>query len=98
MSIENAKAFYERMSTDEAFRTQYQNVTTDDERREFVIASGYNFTPEEWQTAVAEISKSPQGEISDAELEAVSGGIVFPMYGGPQWPGKPGWPDWDKKI
>jgi predicted ribosomally synthesized peptide with nif11-like leader len=95
MSIENAKAFYERMSTDEAFRNQYQNATTDDERRQFLMVAGYDFTSEEWQTAVAEISKSSDGELSNAELESVSGGIlpggcipskrppVRPLYGAP---------------
>ena len=92
MSIESAKAFYERMITDEAFRTQHQSPATDDERREIVLAAGYNFTPEEWEAALTQISESSNGELSDAELTAVSGGVslpdwpweglpVFPMYG-----------------
>ncbi len=92
MSVESARAFYERMITDEAFRTQHHRAATDDERREIVLAAGYNFTPEEWEAALTQISESSNGELSDAELTAVSGGVslpdwswegppVFPMYG-----------------
>ncbi|KYC40658.1 Nif11-like leader peptide family natural product precursor [Scytonema hofmannii PCC 7110] len=96
MSIESARAFYERIVTDEAFKTQYQNAVSDDERREIVLAAGYNFTPEEWEAAMTQISESSDEELSDAELTAVSGGasvllgklpkrpIVYPFYGGPR--------------
>jgi predicted ribosomally synthesized peptide with nif11-like leader len=103
MSVENAKAFYERMVGDEAFRSQYQNATSEDDRRKILLAEGYGFTPEEWETASAEIAESSQGEISDAELEAVSGGrLILPMYGAPGIPGWPGsdpiiWPGLNKK-
>jgi predicted ribosomally synthesized peptide with nif11-like leader len=90
MSVESAKAFYGRMVGDEAFRTQYRNAASEDDRRDILLAAGYNFTPEEWETA--------QEEISDAELEAVSGGVhpsildyfdkrkpfpIRPLYGAP---------------
>jgi predicted ribosomally synthesized peptide with nif11-like leader len=98
MSVESAKAFYERMVSDEAFRTQYQNATSEDDRRNILLAEGYSFTSEEWETVSAELSRSSQEEISDAELEAVSGGVnssfldcfnehkpfpVRPLYGAP---------------
>jgi predicted ribosomally synthesized peptide with nif11-like leader len=102
MSVENAKAFYRRMVSDETFRIQYQNATTEGDRQKLLFAEGYSFTTEEWETANAEISESSQGEISDAELEAVSGGLrILPMYGAPGLPGWPGsattWPGLDKK-
>ncbi len=56
------------MVTDEAFRTQYQNATNDNERREVALAASYNFTPEEWEAALNKISESCEGELSDAEL------------------------------
>jgi predicted ribosomally synthesized peptide with nif11-like leader len=91
MSIENAKAFYQRMVSDETFRTQYQNATSDEQRRKLLLAENYGFTPEEWKTASADIAKSSQGEISEAELEAVSGGLrIIPIYGGPRIPRSPG--------
>ncbi|MGL5874037.1 MAG: Nif11-like leader peptide family RiPP precursor [Xenococcaceae cyanobacterium] len=83
MSIENAKAFYERMTTDEAFRTQYQNATTDEERQ--AIVADYKFTQEEWEAASTEIIdvQDDEGEISDAELESIAGGFAVTMaYGG----------------
>lgn len=94
MSIESAKAFYERMLTDEAFRTQHQNAESDNERREVVLAAGYDFTPEEWETALAQISASSDSEISDAELSAVSGGTERPPTDGfiCGTPPSPGWP------
>ena len=85
MSVESARAFYERMITDEAFRTQQQSAASDDERREIIQAAGYNFTPEEWEAAVAQISESSEGELSDAELTAVSGGVSLPGWP-PKWP------------
>jgi predicted ribosomally synthesized peptide with nif11-like leader len=96
MSRENAKAFYQRMVRDEAFRTQYQNANSEDDRRHILLAEGYGFTPEEWETASAEIAQSSPGEISDAELEAVSGGLrILPLYGAP---GIPGWPGSDPLL
>jgi len=90
MSVESAKAFYERILTDEDFRIQHRNAANDDERREMVLAAGYNFTPEEWEIVTTQLqtSNSAGGELSDAQLEAVSGGMptplpMFPMYGGP---------------
>ncbi len=84
MSIESAKAFYSRMTTDEAFRFQLQNAPSDDERRAIMQAGGYNFTPEEWEAATKQIleSDAADSELSDAQLEAVSGGMML-MYGGP---------------
>jgi predicted ribosomally synthesized peptide with nif11-like leader len=90
MSIENAKAFYERIVNDEAFRAQYQNANSEVDRQKFLLAEGYNFTPEEWETASAEIAESSQGDMSDAELEAVSGGLLATIYGGPILPKFPG--------
>lgn len=88
MSIESAKAFYKKMVTDEAFRTQYQNAATNEERREIVLAAGYDFTPEDWESATTQIqasnSTTDDRELNDAQLEAVSGGFGVPMYGGPE--------------
>ncbi len=87
MSIESARAFYERIVTDEVFKTQYQNAVSDDERREIVLAASYNFTPEEWEAAMNQISESSDEVLNDAELEAVSGGSIRPLPGKPpKWP------------
>ena len=84
MSIESAKAFYARMTTDTAFRTPLEQATSKEERQQIMQAAGYDFTSEEWQAAIAQIqaSNSTESELSDAQLEAVSGGVALQaMYG-----------------
>jgi predicted ribosomally synthesized peptide with nif11-like leader len=91
MSIESAKTFYSRIIADEAFRTQLQS-TTSEERTAFIQAVGYDFTPEEWETATedAVIEVSSDRELKEAELESVAGGIqMIAIYGLPpnlRWP------------
>ncbi|MEH1992179.1 Nif11-like leader peptide family natural product precursor [Nostoc sp.] len=92
MSVESAKAFYSRIITDNAFQTQLGQATTNEERQQIMQAAGYEFTPEEWEAAKAQINE----ELSDAELTAVSGGLsilagfpdvpnfpITPLYGKP---------------
>lgn len=91
MSIESAKAFYEKIATDEAFLTQYQSAANDDVRRDILLTAGYNFTAEEWEATMAQASESPDSELSDAELETVSGGIlpggcIYPPRLPSKWP------------
>lgn len=77
MSIKSAKAFYSRLTTDETFRTQLEQTVRDEERRQILQAAGYEFTREEWETTMAQLqaSNSADGELNNAELQAVSGGI-----------------------
>ena len=99
MSIESAKAFYSRMTTDEAFRTQLEQAASGEERQQILQAAGYEFTAEEWKAATIQIqeSTSVDSELSDAELTAVSGGVsiedlispkfpITPLYGMPTDP------------
>lgn len=76
MSLESARAFYERVATDEAFLTQYQSAANDDARRDILLTAGYDFTAEEWEATMTQLSESPDSALSDAELETVSGGIL----------------------
>lgn len=75
MSIESAKAFYQRITTDPAFRAQIESYSSE-ERISFLQGTGYNFTEEEWETATAEIleTSSPDEELNEAELAAIAGG------------------------
>jgi predicted ribosomally synthesized peptide with nif11-like leader len=66
MSIESAKAFAERITTDEAFRIQLQKASSGKEHQALVQAAGYNFTQEEWKIVMS--------ELSEQQLEAVAGG------------------------
>lgn len=83
MSIESAQAFYLRMTTDEAFRTQLQQAASIEERTSILQASGYEFTQEEWVAVTAQIQASTSADsvLSNAELTTVSGGV--PAYGLP---------------
>lgn len=84
MSIESAKAFYSQMTADEAFRSQLEQAVSKEERQQILQAAGYDFTSEEWQAAIEQIqdSKAADSELSDAQLEAVSGGIAtIAIYG-----------------
>ncbi|MBD0304094.1 MAG: Nif11-like leader peptide family natural product precursor, partial [Tolypothrix sp. T3-bin4] len=47
MSVESARAFYERVATDEGFQKQLQNAASDEKRLEIVRAAGYSFTQQE---------------------------------------------------
>ena len=47
MSVEHAKAFIERMKTDEAFREQIMAIETPEERLKAIAAAGFECTGEE---------------------------------------------------
>ncbi len=76
MSIESAREFYERVATDKAFKEQLQNATSDDERRASIRAAGYDFTPEEWEVVIDQLTEINDRELSEAELETVAGGVL----------------------
>jgi predicted ribosomally synthesized peptide with nif11-like leader len=85
MSIESAKAFYQRVTTDGAFRTQVESSPIE-ERGTFLQGAGYYFTQIEWETASAEIleTTSIDGELDEVQLEAIAGGRTsVTLYGLP---------------
>jgi predicted ribosomally synthesized peptide with nif11-like leader len=49
MSLENVRAFYERLASNEAFRTQIQGVESKDAGREILQNAGFYFTQEEFE-------------------------------------------------
>ncbi len=67
MSIESAKAFIERMKTDEEFARQVSNQKDNETRMKFVLAEGFNCTGEE-------IKKATE-DLSEVDLERVTGGF-----------------------
>lgn len=83
MSIASAKAFYQRMSQDDAFRMPFEAASTKEERQQLIENSGYDFTADEWQTAISDIqADNADGELSEAALEAIAGGRgIVPIYG-----------------
>ena len=69
MSIESAKAFLERMKTDEDFAKKVTACKDSDRRMAFIKGEGFDFT-------VAEIS-TVKGELSDEDLDLVAGGDTW---------------------
>lgn len=69
MSIESAKAFLDRMKTDEEFTKGVTACKDADTRMAFIKDKGFDFT-------VPEIT-SVKGELSDEELDLVAGGATW---------------------
>lgn len=66
MSIESAKAFIERMKSDQEFAKKVHELKSKEEAMRFVASQGFSFTGEEYALA--------QPEVSDHELDSVTGG------------------------
>ncbi|MEL1134039.1 Nif11-like leader peptide family natural product precursor [Desulfitobacterium sp. THU1] len=66
MSIESAKAFMEKMKTDQDFAKKVMAAKDAEERRVLVKEEGFDFSAEEL--------KDLGDEMSDSELDAVAGG------------------------
>ena len=62
MSIDQAKAFIERMKSDKAFADQVMVIEDVDKRMSFIKKAGFDFTLEE--------IKAVKAELSDEQLEA----------------------------
>jgi predicted ribosomally synthesized peptide with nif11-like leader len=87
MSVESAKAFYQRIIEDDAFRSPFETASTKEEKQQIIKDAGYEFTADEWQTAMNDIgiAKSTE-ELSEAELEAIAGGFIgVAIYGVVIW-------------
>ncbi len=70
MSIESAKAFMEKVATDEDFRKEVGEIATAEERMAFVTAAGFDFTKGELENVC---EKMP---LTDDELELLAGGGI----------------------
>jgi predicted ribosomally synthesized peptide with nif11-like leader len=91
MSLENVKAFYNRLATDEVFRSQIQGVKTKDECSQIVKGAGYDFTQQEFEEYTVQLLESGanDGELRDLdekELEAVFGGAKLVFLSPPELP------------
>ncbi|MDK2410089.1 Nif11-like leader peptide family natural product precursor [Aphanizomenon sp. PH219] len=96
MSLENVKAFYEKLAADDDFRNQIQSVENKEECSRIVKAAGFDFTLEEYEEYTYQLLESAAGEgeiqdLGEKELAAVFGGItggikIQPLYGVVRWP------------
>jgi len=69
ISLESAKAYVERMKTDEDFRKKVFECKDNKTRKNFVLKEGFDF-------AVDDLKKL-SGELSEEELERVAGGACY---------------------
>ncbi len=69
MSIDVAKAYLERIKTDEEFAKKVNSFEDKDARRDFVVQAGYTFTKEEIEEA--------SSELNEQELDGVAGGCFI---------------------
>jgi predicted ribosomally synthesized peptide with nif11-like leader len=81
MSLQDVKAFYQRLADDETFRNQVKNVKTKEECSQIVRAAGYEFTQEEYEQYTIQLLDSDGNaeelkDLSEQELEAVFGGAT----------------------
>lgn len=74
MSKEAAKAFLERLKTDQDYAAKIEECQDNEERMELAKLSGFTFTPEEL--------KQVQEELSDEELEQLAGSARVASCGG----------------
>ena len=83
MTIESAKAFYQRMTKDDIFRTPFEEASNKEERQQLIKDAGYDFTADEWQEAVIEIQAADSNEeLSEEALETIAGGTSkISIYG-----------------
>jgi predicted ribosomally synthesized peptide with nif11-like leader len=72
MSQEAATAAAERMNTDQAFRDEVGAATTDEARLGVITGAGFDVVAADKPTLVKALNTS-DGEVSDAQLEGVSG-------------------------
>jgi len=77
MSVENVKAFFEKIEKDEKFREEFlKNEKLEKGNPETIISAaseaGYTFTNEDFEAAKKELDAR---ELTPEELERISGGI-----------------------
>ena len=74
MSVENAIKFLAKVGSDPAFRTKVEQAAPA-ARVGLAHAAGFAFTRAEYDQALAKVDAPRAGELSDADLEKVSGGV-----------------------
>jgi predicted ribosomally synthesized peptide with nif11-like leader len=65
--MESAKAFVERMNTDEDFKTKITELKDAEARMKYVKVAGFTFTAEDIELVTS--------EVNDGDLEGIAGGF-----------------------
>jgi predicted ribosomally synthesized peptide with nif11-like leader len=78
MSIESAKAFYNRLTSDEVLRRKLENADSNEKFLALVASAGYSFTRKEWETVLVSVSimsGSQSNHLSPTVIETISWGL-----------------------
>ena len=77
MSIASATAFLEKMKEDAAFKTKVLSLpSTGDERKKFVMGSGFDFTFAELQQATATVTLNKDDQIGPEDLDQIAAACI----------------------
>ena len=77
MSIESAKAFLEKMKADAGFKSKVLSLpSTGDERKKFVMGSGFDFTFAELQQATATVTLNKNDQIGPEDLDQIAAACI----------------------
>lgn len=68
MSLQSARDFLARLGKDEEFRKLLTGCKTQAEQQQLALGAGFEFTRDEIMAA--------RGELQDADLDAITGGVV----------------------
>ena len=79
MSIESAKAFIERMNTDEEFAKRTMEQRGKEQIASFLKTEGFEFSEDEFKEGMQTLGK---GELTDEQLSEVAGGATFNLCEG----------------
>ncbi len=74
MSVEQAKAFIEKLNSDETFRSQIAGAGSDEARLQTAKEAGFEFSTEELTSVIDQFTGE---ELSEEELDAVAGGAIY---------------------
>jgi predicted ribosomally synthesized peptide with nif11-like leader len=74
MTVEQARAFIEKLNSDENLLKQVNDAANNAARLELAKSAGFNFSADEMNSV---ISKLASEELTEDELDAVAGGGVF---------------------
>ncbi|MEO5358277.1 MAG: Nif11-like leader peptide family natural product precursor [Nitrospirae bacterium YQR-1] len=76
MSVESAKEFIEKLSSDMVFRNKVEAVKDKSARAKMVKDAGFDFTMAELKQVVPDTYHSSfSGELSENDLEKIAGGM-----------------------
>ena len=80
MSLESAILFAEKTSTNLEFRERVEACPDVEQLHEFIVKEGFDFKGKElkeaYETLEKQYNEKCNGELSDDELEKVTGGII----------------------